>query len=248
MELGPFDFDKQPTTGSLWMSEGVTSFYSGLLMTRSGLQTPDEYLASLSSLIGRTCRMLPGGCCSRSSSRRSRSGTTAIPGSNPNATTVSYYNKGNVLGLLLDAKIRRMTDGRRSFDDVMRLAYQRYGGERGFTADELRMIAETVAGGDLRAVVRKTVSSTEELDYGDLLECTASGSWSRQAERQATGNSRCVPIRRSANGEAFRAGWGHRVGSRGRLSAIAFARTTRRFFARAVGRAQRAERQQLEIG
>ena len=49
IELGPFDFEKPPTTGSLWIAEGVTSYYSGLLMTRAGLQTPDEYLASLSS-------------------------------------------------------------------------------------------------------------------------------------------------------------------------------------------------------
>ena len=51
IELGPFNFEKAPTTASLWIAEGVTSYYSGLLMTRSGLQTPDEYLASLSSLV-----------------------------------------------------------------------------------------------------------------------------------------------------------------------------------------------------
>ncbi len=75
-----------------------------------------------------------------------------------------------MLGLLLDAKIRRVTNGRTSFDDVMRLAYQRYSGERGFTADEFRQTAEEVAGVDLREWFRETVSSTEELDYTDLLE------------------------------------------------------------------------------
>jgi predicted metalloprotease with PDZ domain len=90
-------------------------------------------------------------------------------GVNPNATTVSYYNKGNILGLLLDAKIRRMTAGRASFDEVMRLAYKRYGGERGFTPDEFRRVAEEIADGDLREWFRTSLSSTDELDYGDLL-------------------------------------------------------------------------------
>jgi predicted metalloprotease with PDZ domain len=72
--------------------------------------------------------------------------------------------------LLLDAKIRRMTAGRASFDDVMRLAYKRYGGERGFTSDEFRRAAEEIADGDLREWFRKSLSTTDELDYSDLLE------------------------------------------------------------------------------
>ncbi len=52
----------------------------------------------------------------------------------------------------------------------MRLAYKRYGGDRGFTADEFRRVAEEVADGDLREWFRKSMSSTDELDYSDLLE------------------------------------------------------------------------------
>src|SRR5262245_65871139 len=63
-----------------------------------------------------------------------------------------------------------MTDGRKSFDDVMRLAFQRFGGERGFTPEEFRMTAETVAGGSLKDWFSRSISSTEELDYADLLE------------------------------------------------------------------------------
>jgi predicted metalloprotease with PDZ domain len=83
---------------------------------------------------------------------------------------VSYYNKGALLALLLDAKVRRATAGRRSLDDVMRLAYRRYSGERGFTADEFRATAEEVAGVDLAPWFKASVASTQELDYGDLLE------------------------------------------------------------------------------
>jgi len=52
----------------------------------------------------------------------------------------------------------------------MRLAYRRYSGARGFTADEFRQTAEEVAGIDLHEWFRRAVSSTEELDYSDVLE------------------------------------------------------------------------------
>src|SRR5205823_8618026 len=92
-------------------------------------------------------------------------------GVNPNAATVSYYDKGQILGLLLDAKIRLVTNGHRSFDEVMKRAYERYAGDRGYTADEFRGVAEEIAGADLREWFRRSVSSTEELAYDDLLEC-----------------------------------------------------------------------------
>ena len=41
--------------------------------------------------------------------------------------------KGAVIGFLLDAKLRRMTDGAKSLDDVMRRMYERFSGEKGFT-------------------------------------------------------------------------------------------------------------------
>jgi len=169
VELGPFDFEKAPVTGNLWIAEGVTSYYSGLLMTRAGLQTADEYLASLSSLIG-NLQSAPGRLLQSVERSSLEVWQNSLSGVNPSATTVSYYNKGQVLGLLLDAKIRRATSGRRSFDDVMRVAYKRYSGERGFTGDQFRQTAEEVAGIDLRGWFASAVSSTDELDYADLLE------------------------------------------------------------------------------
>jgi predicted metalloprotease with PDZ domain len=169
IELGPFNFEKPPVTGSLWISEGVTSYYSDLLMTRAGLRTPDEYLASLSSLIG-NLQTSPGRLMQSVERSSLEVWQNSNSGINAKADTVSYYNKGNVLGLLLDAKIRRTTNGRANLDDVMRLAYRRYSGDRGFTAAEFRQTTEEVACADLGKWFTSAVSSTDELDYTDLLE------------------------------------------------------------------------------
>ncbi|MCK5652121.1 MAG: hypothetical protein KAJ42_12115, partial [Gemmatimonadetes bacterium] len=107
------------------------------------------------------------------------------------SSTVSYYVKGEIVGFLLDARIRRATDGRRSLEDVMRLAYRRYGGERGFTPEEFRATTEEVAGVDLREWFRKALASTEELDYSEALEWfglrfEAEGAWSIDIREDAT--------------------------------------------------------------
>ena len=85
------------------------------------------------------------------------------------ATKLSYYVKGPVVGFLLDARIRRATGGRKGLDDVMRLAYRRYSGERGFTSEQFRLTAEEVAA-PTRGVVSAAVRSTEELDYHEALD------------------------------------------------------------------------------
>jgi predicted metalloprotease with PDZ domain len=168
-ELGPFDFENPPTTGSLWISEGLTSYYSDLMIVRAGLQSHENYLASLSSLIGRL-QTAPGRLLQSVEQSSREVWANSNSGVNPTANTVSYYNKGAVLGLLLDAKIQRVTEGRRSLDDVLRLAYQRYSGDRGYTDDEFRLTVEEVAGTDLREWFRASISTTQELDYTDVLE------------------------------------------------------------------------------
>ena len=44
VELGPFDYENEVITKSLWIAEGVTSYYGDLLVRRAGLCTVDEYL------------------------------------------------------------------------------------------------------------------------------------------------------------------------------------------------------------
>jgi len=194
VELGPFDFEKPPATGSLWIAEGLTSYYSGLLLTRAGLRTPDQHLASLSNLIA-GLQNAPGRLLQSVEQSSLSVWENSNSGINPTATTVSYYAKGNVLGLLLDARIRRITSGRRSLDDVMKLAYRRYAGARGYTADEFRGVAEEIAGVDLRGWFKSSVASAGELDYSELLEWyglrfTASegraGSWLIERRPDAT--------------------------------------------------------------
>jgi predicted metalloprotease with PDZ domain len=71
--------------------------------------------------------------------------------------------------MLLDAEIRTASAGERSLDDVMRAAYERYAGERGYTDAGFRTLAAEVAGKDLSGWFAHAVDGVGELDYTTFL-------------------------------------------------------------------------------
>jgi predicted metalloprotease with PDZ domain len=83
---------------------------------------------------------------------------------------VDYYVKGPVVGLILDAHIRKVTNGRRSMDDVMRLEYARWSGARGYTAEQFNQTAADAVGFDLKPLLHKLIATTEEVDYTEMLD------------------------------------------------------------------------------
>jgi predicted metalloprotease with PDZ domain len=92
------------------------------------------------------------------------------PDENGPNVSISYYTKGAVLAFLLDAKIRRATGGTKALDDVMRAAYAKYAGARGFTPAEFQRVAEEVSGVDLDGFWTSGVEGTRELEYQETLD------------------------------------------------------------------------------
>jgi predicted metalloprotease with PDZ domain len=168
VELGPFDYERPPRTPSLWEAEGVTTYLASLALARAGLNSPEQFLADMSAQIA-NLQSEPGRLRQTVEQSSLEVWTNSLSGINADSSTVSYYVKGAVLGFLLDARVRHATHGERSLDDVMRLAYQRYGDAKGFTPEQFRAVASDVAGTDLGDWFRRALSSTEELDYGEML-------------------------------------------------------------------------------
>jgi predicted metalloprotease with PDZ domain len=168
-ELGPFDYEGEVYTRSLWFAEGVTSYYDELLVHRAGLTKRDEFLKKLSKQIealqttpGRRVQPLEESSFDAWIKYYRRDENSINSG-------ISYYTKGSVVAFLLDARIRTATGGKHSLDDVLRLAWQRYSGERGFQPGELRAIVREVAGTDLDPWMARALESAEELDYSEAL-------------------------------------------------------------------------------
>jgi predicted metalloprotease with PDZ domain len=170
VELGPFDYENENFTRSLWVVEGVTDYYGELLVHRAGLSTQVEYLDALANKIEEV-QTTPGRAV-QSAELASHDAWIKYyrPDENSPNSSVSYYSKGAVLGFVLDAKIRKATAGARSLDDVMRAAYQKFSGSRGYTPDEFRAIAEQVAGVGLASFWETAIEGTAELEYSEALD------------------------------------------------------------------------------
>lgn len=165
--LGPFDYDKENYTNMLWVSEGFTVYYQDLILRRAGLLTRDEYLERARANIVRY-ENRPGRLF-QSATESSFDTWIKFFSRNENTanTTISYYNKGSALGLLLDLKIRNETKNQKSLDDVMRTLYQKYYKEkkRGFTDKEFRQECESASGCPLTEIFDVYAFTVKDIDY-----------------------------------------------------------------------------------
>ncbi|MCG7854054.1 MAG: hypothetical protein MIO92_16175 [Methanosarcinaceae archaeon] len=168
IDLGPFDYDRDNRTSMLWMSEGFTVYYQNLILRRSGFFTPDDFLESLSSTIA-GFENRPGRLVQSAAQSSYESWDQGPFGGDPEVS-ISYYEKGAALGLLLDLKIRHETRGRKSLDDVMTSLYRQYYKEknRGFTEQEFWEVCEDIAGVSLKELV-DYANTTKEIDYPKYL-------------------------------------------------------------------------------
>lgn len=168
--LGPFDYEREVYTRLLWVMEGITSYYDTLVVTRAKLASADRYLKKTSERI-RKFEEKPG----RRKQALSASSFDAWiglyqPNENAPNCQMSYYEKGELVGMCLDLELRQRTAGRKSLDDVMRLLWTEWGRrDRGFPEDEFRRTCERVAGGSLAAFWRDFVDGTAEIPWGRFL-------------------------------------------------------------------------------
>jgi len=170
IELGPFDYEREAYTRSLWAIEGITEYYGHLLLHRAGLTTRDEFLEALSDKI-ESLQTTPGRLM-QSAAQASFDAWIKLyrPDENTPNTSISYYTKGAVIAFLLDALIRHGSRGARSLDDVMRTAYQQFSGPRGFTVQQLRGLLEDAAGRSLLKFWADAIEGTAELKYAEALD------------------------------------------------------------------------------
>ncbi len=168
--LGPFDYEHENYTASLWAVEGVTSYYGDLLVRRAGLASDEEYLQKLSADI-HSLETTPGRFL-QTLTQSSHDAWIKLyrPDENSADTSVSYYLKGEITAALLDASIRLATHGERSLDDVLRVAFDRYAGRQGFSETQLREVIVEVGGATLGPLLVHALDTTGPLDYQPLLD------------------------------------------------------------------------------
>jgi predicted metalloprotease with PDZ domain len=164
IELGPFDYENAPITTGLWVAEGLTSYFGDLLAERSGMGSPEDYLFITSRHIS-DLQKSPGRLVQTIEQASSQMFDKIPP-----EKKVDYYVKGPVVGLIMDAHIRQLTNGKKSMDDVIKLEYQRYSGAHGYTEAQFDKTVSDAAGVNVDPLLQKLIATTEEVDYTEMLD------------------------------------------------------------------------------
>lgn len=167
IELGPFDYSKENRTNMLWVSEGFTVYYEYMILRRAGLMNDDDIFKAFQTNL-QAYENKPGHLfqsATQASYKTWSDGPFGRTGDEINKT-ISYYDKGPVLGLMLDFSIRHTTNNKKSLDDVMRLLYSKYykDKKRGFTEQEFRDECEKMAGTSLSEMF-EYASTVKPPDY-----------------------------------------------------------------------------------
>ncbi|HKP71971.1 MAG TPA: hypothetical protein VJT82_03470, partial [Pyrinomonadaceae bacterium] len=182
VELGPWDFTRPVNTRSLWIAEGLTNYYGCVMQRRAGIWTDERFERELAAAIADVenapgSRLMSAEEASLVSSLMDRA--QSVQQTNMRETSISYYTKGEVIGIVLDLIIRGKTGGRASLDDVMRRMYEEfylkspnasyYLRGRGYTGADFERMASQVAGADLSDFFARYVRGVEPLPYDEAL-------------------------------------------------------------------------------
>ncbi len=198
--LGPFDYTQENYTKLLWVAEGITDYYADVALRRAGLISESDFLAGAARAF-QGLQNTPGRLVQSVEESSYDSWIKFYrPDENSINSQVSYYDKGSILGLLLDLEIRKRTNGAKSLDDVLRYLYTEFfKKERNYSPEDFQKAAELAAGGSLETFFAKYVHGKEELDYNAGLEAVG-----LRLDTGATNGPNGQPVQRSYFGADVR--------------------------------------------
>ena len=168
--LGPFDYQREVYTHLLWAMEGFTDYFGDLSLRYAERFTPQEYLKTLADRI-KLYEKLPGRLI-QSLSESSFDTWIKLykPDSDSPNRTISYYLKGDLVGMCLDLAIRHHTANQGSLAEVLRRLYDRYGSRGiGFPESVYQETVEEVAGCSFEDFFRHYIDGTDPVPFEQFL-------------------------------------------------------------------------------
>jgi predicted metalloprotease with PDZ domain len=168
--MDPIDFTKEQYSRAFWFAEGVTNTYAAYTMVRTGLWNKGQFYDDFSQQVGEL-ESRPANQWQSAEQSSLDAWFEKYPLYNRPTNSISYYTKGQVLGVLLDILIRDRTDDEHSLDDVMRAMNEQFGktGKGYRDSLDIRLTAEKVAGGSFEEFFDRYVAAADPLPYRDVL-------------------------------------------------------------------------------
>jgi len=164
--LEPVDYTKENYTPALWFSEGVDSTVGEYVCLRAHVFDERQYLAHLSEEITEV-ENRPAHRTQSVEESSLDAWLEKYPYYGLSVRSISYYIKGELLGVLLDLTMREASDDRSSLRDLFRWMNSHYAKQGKFFGDStaVREAAETISHAELAEFFRKYVSGTDQIPW-----------------------------------------------------------------------------------
>ncbi|MGA7756040.1 MAG: PDZ domain-containing protein [Candidatus Sulfotelmatobacter sp.] len=168
--LEPIDYTKENFTRALWFSEGVTSTAEGMILLRAGLLDEQQYLARLGDEITELERR-PAHLTQSAEQSSLDAWLEGFGYYRRPERSISYYDKGELLGIMLDLAMRDSSHGYASLRELLQWMNVNDARQGVFFDDSngVRQAAEAVTHADLGWFFTKYVAGTEEIPWDDFL-------------------------------------------------------------------------------
>ncbi|MGD1021269.1 MAG: PDZ domain-containing protein [Candidatus Sulfotelmatobacter sp.] len=167
--LEPVDYTKENYTRALWFSEGCTSTAADIIQLRSGLMDEHQFERAIASGIAELERR-PAHLTQSAEDSSLDAWLEGYAYYRRPERSISYYNKGELLGILLDLAVREASHGQSSLREVFQWMNQNYAKKGRFFPDSegVREAAEAVSDSGLGWFFARYVSGTEEIPWNDF--------------------------------------------------------------------------------
>jgi predicted metalloprotease with PDZ domain len=167
--LEPVDYTKENYTRALWFSEGVTSTAEDTIQLRAGLINEKQYLLHLGEEITEL-ELRPAHLTQSAEESSLDAWLEGNAYYRRPERSISYYNKGELLGVMLDLAVREASHGHASLREVLHWMNTNYAKQGRFFNDSagVREAAEAVSHADLGWFFSKYVAGTDEIPWNDF--------------------------------------------------------------------------------
>jgi predicted metalloprotease with PDZ domain len=169
-EMVPYQYQAENYNRLLWIAEGHTSYFNDLITLRSGIMTREEFLESKANDL--LAYQHQPGRFHQSAAESSFDAWIDQNGSErAKNASVNIYSKGELLGVVMDIEIRRLSNGLKGLEHVHQYLYEHHTvAKGGYSEADVRTALKKVSGQDWTQWWADYVDGVKELPMDKIYE------------------------------------------------------------------------------
>lgn len=176
-QIGNFDYNNPQMSEHLWLYEGTTEYAAGLVQVKYGKMSVDDYLRVIENKISGAAQY-----------------NDSLPFTVMSAECLTKYHdqynnvyeKGALIGMCLDVKLRQLSGGKYGLQELMKDLSKTYGKDRSFKDEELIPQIVKLTYPEIGDFFKRYVQGSESLPINETLALAGIGFGEQPKNKEIT--------------------------------------------------------------